>query len=430
MIPTFSSLLGSNAANGASSTRNAPQSSGNGGNDDRDGGFDALMQSSPRSETQTRSPEQAGSHRAQNERPADKGEARKTDDGGQRAQNDTKTQESRSDDGPRRAESKSDDGASTDSTDSTERDTATAETAPAGTSATADSSDNTTTASATPAAAPATLPEQLLALLNGLAGATAVAPVPAADAASTLAPTDTVLTGTLDPRAAGNTAKTPLPALPTAASQSAAAPVEGEATAAFAMAMGAAAANDGDANATETALTASAVDDAASAPTTPLTIASATVHPLSRATAAAVAANQPLGLDAGFDDGFGSRIAWMAEQRVGHAEIRVSPDHLGTIDVRLQLDGNRVNAEFHSAQADVRQALESSLPRLRDMLGQQGLQLGHADVGQRQPGEQQASSGQASGSTPAGNGGERGNDAGWTPGLAARATRGLLDEYA
>lgn len=429
MIPTFSSLLGSNAANGASSARNAPSSSNNAGNDDRDGGFDALMQSSPRSETQARSPEQALSRRAQDERPADNGEARKTDDGGQRAQNETKTHESRSDDGPRRAESKRDDGASNDSTDTAERDTATDETTATATTANAAPTD-ATTASATPAAAPATLPEQLLALLNGLAGATAAAPVPAADATSTLAPADTALTGALDPRATGNTAKSPLPVLPTAASQSTAAPVEGDAPAAFAMAMGAAAANDGDSNATETVLAASVVDDAASTPTTPLTIASATVHPLSRATAAAVAANQPLGLDAGFDDGFGSRIAWMAEQRVGHAEIRVSPDHLGTIDVRLQLDGNRVNAEFHSTQADVRHALESSLPRLRDMLGQHGLQLGHADVGQRQPGGQQQASGQASGSTLAGNGNERGNDAGWTPGPAARATRGLLDEYA
>ena len=52
--------------------------------------------------------------------------------------------------------------------------------------------------------------------------------------------------------------------------------------------------------------------------------------------------------------------------------------------MRLQLDGDKVHASFTSAHADVRHALESSLPRLRELLGEQGFQLGHADVGQQQ----------------------------------------------
>lgn len=88
---------------------------------------------------------------------------------------------------------------------------------------------------------------------------------------------------------------------------------------------------------------------------------------------------------AGLDDAFGSRIVWMAEQRVGHADIRVTPEHLGTIEVRVQLDGTKVSAEFFSAQADVRQALEAGMGRLRDQLGQHGLQLAQADVGQQRP---------------------------------------------
>src|SRR5690606_14531240 len=65
----------------------------------------------------------------------------------------------------------------------------------------------------------------------------------------------------------------------------------------------------------------------------------------------------------GFDDGFGARMAWMAGQRLGHAEIRLNPEHLGVIDVRLQLDGEQVRAEFNSASTEVRQAIEASLPR-------------------------------------------------------------------
>ncbi len=136
----------------------------------------------------------------------------------------------------------------------------------------------------------------------------------------------------------------------------------------------------------------------------------------------------PTDPDAGFDDGFGARIGWMAEQRLGHAQLRVSPDHLGPIDVRLQLDGTRVTAEFASASAEVRQALEASVGRLRDLLDQHGLQLAQADIGGGQGGN--------SGKSSAAAADDVGTDAiDGTPVRGAATApiplrRGLLDEYA
>lgn len=137
----------------------------------------------------------------------------------------------------------------------------------------------------------------------------------------------------------------------------------------------------------------------------------------------------PGDLDAGFDDGFGTRVAWMAEQRIGYAQIRLNPEHVGPIDVRVQLDGNRVSAEFHSAHADVRHAIEASMPRLREMLGQHGLQLGQADVGQRHSGHTHARAAQH---------GTDNSDPGATPETTRASaastgllrSRSLLDEYA
>ncbi|WP_152597786.1 flagellar hook-length control protein FliK [Novilysobacter arseniciresistens] len=137
----------------------------------------------------------------------------------------------------------------------------------------------------------------------------------------------------------------------------------------------------------------------------------------------------PADPDAGFDDAFGARIGWLAEQRIGHAEIRLNPETLGTIDVRLQIDGTRVVAEFQSAHADVRHALENSVGRLRELLGQHGLQLAHSDVGQgRGDGAGDSAGGRAG--TVAGNA-----DGIHADGRSERApvqlrTRGLLDEYA
>lgn len=129
-----------------------------------------------------------------------------------------------------------------------------------------------------------------------------------------------------------------------------------------------------------------------------------------------------------FDDELGTRMSWLADQKIGHAHIKLSPAELGPVEVRLHLNGDQVNASFSSAQPEVRQALENSLPRLRDMLGQHGFQLGQADVGQQQ---QQASQNapQRSGSGGGDAGGDELLGSVGIPSVVLRQ-RGLLDAYA
>lgn len=155
-------------------------------------------------------------------------------------------------------------------------------------------------------------------------------------------------------------------------------------------------------------------------------------------TATAPLLQQPVDPGNGYGDGFSGHVAWMAGQRVGHAEIRVVPEHLGVIDIRLQVDGSDVRADFHSSQPEVRQALEASLPRLREMLGQQGLQLAHAGIGHGQSQNQGQGQMQGDGQSPAG--AFQGQDAAdqlARPGETGsplpanfRQARGLLDVYA
>ncbi|UNK43958.1 flagellar hook-length control protein FliK [Luteimonas sp. S4-F44] len=82
-----------------------------------------------------------------------------------------------------------------------------------------------------------------------------------------------------------------------------------------------------------------------------------------------------------FEAQLGAQLEWMAGQKIGHARIRVTPQDLGPIEVRLQLDGDRIAADFISPHAQTRDALEQGLPRLRDLLGEHGFQLAHAGVG-------------------------------------------------
>ncbi|MGV8958962.1 MAG: flagellar hook-length control protein FliK [Stenotrophomonas sp.] len=132
----------------------------------------------------------------------------------------------------------------------------------------------------------------------------------------------------------------------------------------------------------------------------------------------------------GFDEAIGTRLSWLADQKIGHAHIRITPHEMGQVEVKLQLDGDRVHATFTSAHADVRHALESSLPRLREMLGEQGLELTHADVGQ-QSGSQERNDGgnQATAARAAEAGGVPGaSDVGLSTRLLQQ--RGLIDAYA
>ncbi|MCG8276520.1 flagellar hook-length control protein FliK [Stenotrophomonas sp. NLF4-10] len=130
-----------------------------------------------------------------------------------------------------------------------------------------------------------------------------------------------------------------------------------------------------------------------------------------------------------FDEAIGARIGWLAEQKIGHAHIRVTPNDLGPVEVRLQLEGDRVHASFTSAHADVRHALENSLPKLREMLGEQGMQLAHADVGQHSDPRANGGDGQAG---AGGGDAETGAPGTELPAITAHGIRlrGLLDAYA
>jgi len=155
-------------------------------------------------------------------------------------------------------------------------------------------------------------------------------------------------------------------------------------------------------------------------------VAQSPLHAVREAAPAPPPLQMPSDSAAGFDDGIGTHVAWMAGQRLGEARIQVSPEHLGPIEVTLKLDDARVDAHFHSTHVEVRAALEASVPRLREMLAQHGLQLGQADVGQRQyaGGQPQAApTSQFGGDSDAGD-----VQATSTPVVVQR--RGLLDEYA
>ena len=60
--------------------------------------------------------------------------------------------------------------------------------------------------------------------------------------------------------------------------------------------------------------------------------------------------------------------------------VKLSPEHLGDLEVGVSIRNGEANVSFASGIAETRVALEQALPRLRELMGQAGLELAHAGV--------------------------------------------------
>lgn len=77
----------------------------------------------------------------------------------------------------------------------------------------------------------------------------------------------------------------------------------------------------------------------------------------------------------------GNKIVWLVKNDQQSAQININPPQLGPVQITLHLNGDQANAVFASPHAEVRHAIESALPQLRDMLAASGITLGDANVG-------------------------------------------------
>ncbi|HRE15514.1 MAG TPA: flagellar hook-length control protein FliK [Rhodocyclaceae bacterium] len=85
--------------------------------------------------------------------------------------------------------------------------------------------------------------------------------------------------------------------------------------------------------------------------------------------------------DARWATDFGQKVVWIARAEQQQAQINIHPAQLGPIQITINLDGDKASAMFASAHAEVRQAIETALPRLREMMAEAGINLGQANVG-------------------------------------------------
>ena len=79
-------------------------------------------------------------------------------------------------------------------------------------------------------------------------------------------------------------------------------------------------------------------------------------------------------------DELSNRVMWMVQHDVQTASIKINPPNLGPLEVQVSMNKDHVDVSFNSHHAAVKEALDASMPKLKEMLGSSGLQLGNANV--------------------------------------------------
>jgi flagellar hook-length control protein FliK len=145
---------------------------------------------------------------------------------------------------------------------------------------------------------------------------------------------------------------------------------------------------------------------------------------------AAAMASSTIGVPFGhaeWGQAFGNQVVWAVNQGMPGAELHLSPPDLGPMSVRISMDQDQASMAFSSPHAMVRDAIESALPRLRDMLGSQGITLADVNVSQHGAAHSQRDPGEWWSISPRGTGG---SDPGPVIGaVPTRTSVGMLDIY-
>lgn len=98
----------------------------------------------------------------------------------------------------------------------------------------------------------------------------------------------------------------------------------------------------------------------------------------------------------GWSEAMGQKIVMMASEHIQQAELKLNPEGLGPMQVVLSLEKGAADVQFLAHDAQVREALQSALPKLQEMLTSAGFSLDKVsiDAGTARNQDNQGSDGQ------------------------------------
>lgn len=90
------------------------------------------------------------------------------------------------------------------------------------------------------------------------------------------------------------------------------------------------------------------------------------------------------------NDQVAEKVQMMMSKNLKNLDIRLDPPELGRMQIRMTMNNDLANVHFTVANPQARDLIEQTLPRLREMLAQQGMQLADSSVQQQSNGQQQS----------------------------------------
>jgi len=81
-----------------------------------------------------------------------------------------------------------------------------------------------------------------------------------------------------------------------------------------------------------------------------------------------------------WNQSLGQSVQWMVNQNIQQAEIKLNPPELGMLDIRITVTNDQATVHFTAPNTAVREALELSMPKLREMLEESGVSLADVNV--------------------------------------------------
>lgn len=76
------------------------------------------------------------------------------------------------------------------------------------------------------------------------------------------------------------------------------------------------------------------------------------------------------------------KVRWMVSAKTTSAEIRLDPPELGAMQIKVNLNGDAAQVNFNVQSVNAKDVIDQALPRLKEMLEQQGIELGQSSVQQ------------------------------------------------
>ena len=89
---------------------------------------------------------------------------------------------------------------------------------------------------------------------------------------------------------------------------------------------------------------------------------------------------QPLAGNQSFAGGLADRLLTLAGPGTHTARLKLHPESLGELNVEIQIDDGNAQVWFGTTSSQARDAIEASLPQLRQLFADQGLALTRTDV--------------------------------------------------